>query len=60
MSIFNICILVTTITCINRLIILVRDKTRPEPLDELINFIGAWVAHTILFILFLFIINLIF
>jgi len=59
MSIFNICILITIITCINRLIILIRDKKHPDPLDELINFIGAWVAHAILFSLFLFIINLI-
>jgi hypothetical protein len=51
--------LITIITCINRLIILIRDKKHPDPLDELINFIGAWVAHAILFSLFLFIINLI-
>jgi hypothetical protein len=60
MSIVNICILIAVITCINRLIILARDKSRPEPLEELGNFIGTWIAHAVLFTIFLFLINLIF
>jgi len=59
MSIFNICILITIITCINRLIILIRDKARPDPFEEIGNFIGTWVAHAVLFALFYFLINLI-